>query len=111
MAGSSHKTETNISAALKLNPLIHERARLAILSALGAHGQLTFNELKSMTGATDGNLSTHTNKLVDAGYLSAAKGVLGRRKRTSYNITPFGKEALLDYLDELEQLMGDVRGD
>lgn len=110
MAGSTNRTEQRISAALKLNPLIHERARLAILSALGAHGQLTFNELKSMTGATDGNLSTHTNKLVDAGYLSASKGVLGRRKRTNYSITPYGKQALFDYLDELEKLMGDVRG-
>ena len=52
-----------ISPALALDPLIHERLRLAILSALGTHGRLTFNEIKSLTEATDGNLSTHTQKL------------------------------------------------
>ncbi|MDC1141830.1 transcriptional regulator [Planctomycetota bacterium] len=108
MAGSKTKLG-QVSAALKLNPMIHERARLAILTALGAHGRLAFNELKSMTGATDGNLSTHTAKLEEAGYVTVDKGVLGRRKRTSYEITAFGKQALLDYLDELETLMGNVR--
>ncbi|MHC4840747.1 MAG: winged helix-turn-helix domain-containing protein [Planctomycetota bacterium] len=110
MAGSkTNEKEIQISAALKLNPMIHERARLAILTALGAHGRLTFNELKSTTGTTDGNLSTHSNKLEEAGYVNVDKGVLGRRKRTTYEITPKGKKELLDYLDELEELMGNVR--
>lgn len=99
-----------ISPALALDPLIHERLRLAILAALGGHGRLTFNELKSLTGATDGNLSTHTQKLESAGYIQAAKGMFGGRNKTSYEITQHGRGALAGYLNALERLMGEVRG-
>jgi len=99
-----------ISPALALDPLIHERLRLAILAALGSHGRLTFNELKSLTGATDGNVSTHTLKLETAGYIQAAKGMFGGRSKTTYEITSAGRNALGGYLNALEKLMGEVRG-
>lgn len=99
-----------ISPALALDPMIHERLRLAILAALGSHGRLTFNELKSLTGATDGNLSTHTQKLETAGYIQAAKGMFGGRSKTTYEITLPGRGALAGYLNALEKLMGEVRG-
>lgn len=99
-----------ISPALALDPLIHERVRLAILSALGTHGRLTFNELKALTEATDGNLSTHSQKLESAGYIRTLKGMFGSRSKTSYEITDQGRSALTTYLDALEKLMGEVRG-
>ena len=107
MAG---KTKAAIHAALELDPIIHERVRLAILSALGTHGRLSFNELKALTEATDGNLSTHSQKLEAAGYVRMSKGMFGRRTKTSYEITPAGRSALMDYLDALDRLMGEVRG-
>lgn len=108
MAG---KTRTAaIHAALELDPIIHERVRLAILSALGTHGRLSFNELKALTDATDGNLSTHSQKLEAAGYVRTLKGMFGRRTKTSYEITPAGRGALMQYLDALERLTGEVRG-
>jgi DNA-binding MarR family transcriptional regulator len=99
-----------VHAALDLDPIIHERVRLAILSALGTHGRLSFNELKALTEATDGNLSTHSQKLEAAGYVRSLKGMFGRRPKTSYEITPGGRQALMDYLDALDRLMGEVRG-
>ncbi|MBZ0137574.1 MAG: transcriptional regulator [Planctomycetes bacterium] len=99
-----------IHAALELDPIIHERVRLAILSALGTHSRLSFNELKALTEATDGNLSTHSQKLEQAGYVRTSKGMFGRRTKTSYEITPAGRSALMDYLESLERLMGEVRG-
>lgn len=108
MAG---KTRANpIHAALELDPIIHERVRLVILSALGTHGRLSFNELKALTEATDGNLSTHSQKLEQAGYVRTSKGMFGRRTKTSYEITPAGRNALMEYLESLERLMGEVRG-
>jgi DNA-binding MarR family transcriptional regulator len=101
--------KTKLSPAVELDPVIHERVRLAILSALGSHGSLSFNELKALTDTTDGNLSTHSQRLESAGYIRAAKGLLGRR-RTTYEITGLGRAALLAYLDQLEKLMGEVRG-
>src|SRR4029077_7788666 len=56
------------STAANLDRLIHERTRLAIVSALAVNTSLTFNELKDLLGATDGNLSVHARKLEDAGY-------------------------------------------
>lgn len=98
------------SAALALDPVIHERARLAILTALGSQGELTFTELRDLIGATDGNLATHAAKLESAGLITSGKGVLGRRVKTTYGITSHGQKRLLEYLDSLEKLMGEVRG-
>lgn len=108
MAGKA--TSRPVHAALDLDPIIHERVRLAILSALGTHGRLSFNELKALTEATDGNLSTHSQKLEAAGYVRSLKGTFGRRPKTSYEITPDGRAALMSYLDALDRLMGEVRG-
>jgi DNA-binding MarR family transcriptional regulator len=102
--------KTRVSPAIELDQVIHERVRLAILSALGSHGRLGFNELKALTGTTDGNLSTHSQRLEGAGYIRAAKGLLGRRTKTTYEITAAGRDALMAYLGQLEKLMGEVRG-
>ncbi|MBK8206725.1 MAG: transcriptional regulator [Planctomycetes bacterium] len=102
--------KTRLSPAIELDGVVHERVRLAILSALGSHGRLSFNELKALTDTTDGNLSTHCGKLESAGFIRAAKGLFGRRTRTSYEITTAGREALLSYLEQLEKIMGEVRG-
>jgi DNA-binding MarR family transcriptional regulator len=110
MAGKTDQKNSSIHAALELDQLVHERVRLAILSALGTHGKLSFNELKALTDATDGNLSTHSQKLEAAGYLRTVKGMFGRRKKTSYEITSAGRAALMKYLDTLERLSGEVRG-
>jgi DNA-binding MarR family transcriptional regulator len=108
MAGKTRAA--HVHTALELDPIIHERVRLAILSALGTHGRLSFNELKALTEATDGNLSTHSQKLEQAGYVRTLKGMFGRRPKTSYEITPAGRQALMGYLDALDRLMGEVRG-
>ncbi len=102
--------KARLSPAIELDGVIHERVRLAILSALGSHGRLSFNELKALTDTTDGNLSTHCGKLEGAGFIRAAKGLFGRRTRTSYEITTAGRAALLSYLEQLEKIMGEVRG-
>jgi DNA-binding MarR family transcriptional regulator len=102
--------KTKVSPAIELDPLVHERVRLAMLSALGGHGALSFIELKALCGATDGNLSTHAARLESAGYIRAAKGLLGRRTRTSYELTARGRAALSAYLEQFEKVMGEVRG-
>jgi DNA-binding MarR family transcriptional regulator len=98
-----------VSPAIDLDSLVHERVRLAILTALGAHGRLSFKELKSFTDTTDGNLSTHTARLEGAGYIAAVKGLLGRRSQTNYEITADGRKALNEYLEKLQTLMGELR--
>jgi DNA-binding MarR family transcriptional regulator len=89
--------------------LIHERTRLAIVSALAVNPTLTFNELKAILKTTDGNVSVHTRKLEEANYLTCRKSFEGRLPRTEYSLTAAGRRALQRYLDHMEALINNVR--
>jgi len=91
------------------NRVIHEKTRLAIVSALAVNPTLTFNELKEILNATDGNVSVHTRKLEDAGYLSCRKSFEGRMPRTEYALTASGRRALEKYLNHMEALIKATR--
>ncbi|HEV8112893.1 MAG TPA: transcriptional regulator [Planctomycetota bacterium] len=89
--------------------LIHERLRLAIVSALAVHESLSFNELKEMIGTSDGNLSVHARKLEEAQYVACTKSFDGRTPRTEYRLTPAGRRSLERYLAHMEALIRTVR--
>jgi DNA-binding transcriptional ArsR family regulator len=91
--------------ATSLDRLIHERTRLAIISALAVNESLTFNELKTLLRVTDGNLSVHARKLEDAGYVACAKSFSGRVPKTEYRLSASGRRALEKYLDHMEALI------
>jgi DNA-binding HxlR family transcriptional regulator len=95
--------------ALALDRLIHERVRLGILSALAVNETLSFNDLKRLMQATDGNLSVHARKLEDAQYVSCTKSFDGRLPKTEYRLTPAGRRALERYLDHMEALIRATR--
>ncbi len=104
ITGAETETATN------LNRLIHERTRLAIISALAVNDKLTFTELKNLLETTDGNLSVHARKLEEANYISCTKGFEGRVPRTEYAITREGRKVLKDYLSHMERIIGAIRG-
>ena len=89
--------------------VIHEKTRLAIVSALAANQTLTFNELKAILETTDGNVSVHTRKLEDANYLTCRKSFEGRIPRTEYSLTAAGKRAFEKYLGHMEALIKAAR--
>jgi DNA-binding MarR family transcriptional regulator len=97
------------SSAQSLDKIIHERIRLAIVSALAVNERLTFNELKELLQATDGNVSVHARKLEDAGYISCKKSFEGRVPKTEYKLTSAGKRALEKYLSHMEALIHATR--
>jgi DNA-binding MarR family transcriptional regulator len=90
--------------------LIHEKTRLAIVSALAVNASLSFNELKAILKTTDGNVSVHTRKLEEANYLTMKKSFEGRMPRTEYSLTAAGRRALERYLDHMEALIKATRG-
>ena len=92
-----------------LERLIHERMRLGIVSALAASESLTFNELRALLGASDGNLSVHARRLEEAGYVACAKTFEGRVPRTEYRLTAEGRRAFERYLAHLEALIAHAR--
>lgn len=97
------------ASATNLDRLIHERTRLAIVSALAVNISLTFNELKQLLSATDGNLSVHARKLEDAGYIICTKSFAGRLPKTEYRLAGAGRRALEKYLDHMEALIHATR--
>lgn len=99
------------ASAAELDPVIHERMRLGIISALAVRDSLTFSELKRLLEATDGNLSVHARKLEEAEYIICTKSFNGRVPRTEYRITTAGRKALEGYLDQMEQIIRQTRGD
>jgi DNA-binding HxlR family transcriptional regulator len=105
-----HGVAGSPSAPLAFDRLIHERIRLAIVSALAVNPSLTFNDLKQLLGTTDGNLSVHARKLEEAGYLSCTKQFEGRVPRTEYALTASGRQALTRYLDHMEALIRVTKG-
>ena len=96
-------------APAELDRLIHERVRLAIVSALAARERLTFNELKSLLKTSDGNLSVHARKLEEADYITCTKSFEGRMPKTEYRLTAAGRRALERYLDHMEALIRATR--
>ena len=97
------------SGAAALDRIIHERLRLAIVSALSVNSILTFAELKRLLSTTDGNLSVHSRKLEEAGYIAVEKKFEGRVPRTEYRLTAIGRAALERYLTHMEALIRATR--
>ncbi len=94
---------------LELDRLIHERMRLAIVSALAVNESLSFNELKRLLETTDGNLSVHARKLEEAGYIDCTKSFEGRVPKTEYRLNSAGRQALEHYLEHMEALIRRTR--
>jgi DNA-binding HxlR family transcriptional regulator len=95
--------------SLDLDRLIHERTRLAIVSALAVNESLTFSELKKLLKATDGNLSVHARKLEEAKYVACTKSFRERMPRSEYRLTSAGRQALERYLAHMEALIRAAR--
>ena len=97
------------AATAELDRLIHERTRLAIISALAVNETMTFNDLKALLHTTDGNLSVHARKLEEAEYIICTKSFEGRIPKTEYQITAAGRKALERYLNHMEALIQATR--
>lgn len=80
-----------------LDPLIHEAARLTIVSVLNECGSANFNFVLGTTGLTRGNLSAHMAKLVGAGYVEENKQIVARKLLTEYRLTHDGRQAFARY--------------
>ena len=101
--------ETGRFAYDGLDRVIHEKARLGILTSLLSHpGGLLFGDLKALCTLTDGNLSRHLQILQDAGIVDVWKGHKGKRPQTLCRITEVGKTRFRDYLGILEHVIADA---
>lgn len=90
----------------ELNPVVHGRLRLALLSLLSGVEDAEFTWLRAKTEATDGNLGAQLLKLEEAGYIAVKKKFVLRKPQTLYRITKTGRQALTEYVQALKTLLG-----
>ncbi len=93
------------SGVSRLNAVIHERARLGVMSVLAARSALTFGELKALLDLTDGNLSVHLRILEESGYVAIEKKFVDRRPQTTVKISKKGRLAFEHYVQVLEEIV------
>jgi len=90
----------------ELDPVVHGKVRLAVLSLLATVEEADFPWLREKTGSTDGNLGAQMLKLEEAGYVAMEKRFAGRKPQTVYRMTGKGREALTAYVAALKSLLG-----
>ncbi|MCY2929162.1 MAG: transcriptional regulator [Planctomycetota bacterium] len=93
----------------RIDDVIHQRTRLAIMAALAAVESLDFTELKADLALTDGNLSTHASALERAGYVKVTKTFRGKKPLTTLAMTPKGRKALASYVEALQNILDKAR--
>jgi DNA-binding transcriptional ArsR family regulator len=90
----------------ELDPVVHGKVRLAVLSLLVSVPEADFTWLRDKTGSTDGNLGAQMLKLEEAGYVAMEKRFVGRKPQTMYRMTEVGRDALAGYVAALRRLLG-----
>lgn len=94
-----------------LERLIHEKARLSIVSSLAAYPQgLLFTDLKELCALTDGNLSRHLQMLQEANVVEVWKGFKNNRPQTLVRLTRQGRQRFVEYINVLERIVADAAG-
>lgn len=91
-----------------IDRIVHEPARLDILSQLYVVAEADFLFVMQQADLTQGNLSSHSQKLEEAGYIEIEKGFVGKRPRTVLRITAAGRSALEDYVARMKQRLADL---
>ncbi len=104
----ARKTRQSRPTPNELDPMIHERLRLGILSALVVQESLSFTELRELLQTTDGNLSVQARKLEEAGFVICDKRFQDRKPKSTYRLSVEGRQALQDYLEKLSGLLPDL---
>lgn len=91
-----------------LNKIFDSRIRLGVMSALMVNEEISFNSLKQLLEATDGNLASHLLTLEENGYIKVHKGFIGRKTNTTYSITRTGEKAFKAHLRGLEEMIRSI---
>ncbi|MBN1797492.1 MAG: transcriptional regulator [Spirochaetales bacterium] len=89
----------------KIDEILHSRIRLAMIAVLASVAEIEFVTLKEKVGATDGNMSTHTKKLEEAGYIKVRKTFIKRKPTTFYSLSEKGRNAFKNYIKQIENMI------
>lgn len=104
---SDSAANASLASLTEVDRLVHEPARLAVMSLLYVIDSADFTFLMNQTGLTWGNLSAHMSKLEEASYVEVEKSFKGRRPNTSFRLTSQGREAFRAYALKMKQAFQD----
>jgi DNA-binding MarR family transcriptional regulator len=104
---SDLKSNPSLASLTELDRVVHEPARLVVMSLLYVVDSADFTFLMNQTGLTWGNLSAHMSKLEEASYVEVEKSFKGRRPNTSFRLTSQGREAFRAYALKMKQAFQD----
>ena len=102
----SDDSEGKVQILTDINKLIHEPARLIIISLLYVVESADFVWIKGQTGLTDGNLSSHLSKLESAGYVTVEKSIKNKKTNTLLKLSTGGRKAFEEYRKKITQILG-----
>ena len=102
----SDESEGTVQILTDINKLIHEPARLIIISLLYVVESADFVWIKGQTGLTDGNLSSHLSKLESAGYVTVEKRIKNKKTNTLLKLSNGGRKAFEEYRKKITQILG-----
>jgi DNA-binding MarR family transcriptional regulator len=105
---SDIKGNPSLASLAELDRVVHEPARLAVMSLLYVVDSADFTFLMNQTGLTWGNLSAHMSKLEEAGYIVVEKSFKGRRPNTSLRLSPQGRAAFREYVKKMNLIFKDL---
>jgi DNA-binding MarR family transcriptional regulator len=106
--GKNHLEEPGVQPIADIDRTVHAPARLMILAFLSAIDSADFTFLLNQTGLTRGNLSSHLQKLEEAGYISIQKEFVDRIPRTLIRLTDRGREAIQTYRETMRQVVDEL---
>lgn len=97
-----------VNSLAGIDPLIHDPARLMVITYLYVIESIDFVNLKQVTGLSWGNLSTHLTQLEDAGYISIKKTFQDNKPHTMIQLTESGRDSFREYKDEMQRVLGNL---
>jgi DNA-binding MarR family transcriptional regulator len=103
-----NNTNPDIKKILEVDRLIHEPARIAVLSLLYVVDSADFLFIMNQAGLTQGNLSSHLTKLEDASLIEIIKSFLGKKPHTEIRLTKTGRERFERYLSSMKGFLGEI---
>jgi len=90
--------------------IFFEKTRLSMMTIIYREGEASFKRLKKVIGGSDGAIYTHLQKLLDTGYISQKKDIVGSKAQTSYSLTAEGKKMFVKYIKFMEKVIKEQKG-
>lgn len=89
---------------LNVSKVFESKTRIQMIASLSI-ADLTYNQLKKICQCTDGNMTTHTKKLMENEFITVKKEFVNNKPRTTYHLTDFGRDSFLEYVEILNNLV------